>query len=144
MPPKKKANKKKPQKMWVYAGAPKESAKPTQEWKTKIQEEFAPIVEELKKEHVEEKPPHKDFNYIIDVKSKWYRNYFYLYSIYKCPGPNALSDTFESKFARLEYIAPDKFNLAFMRHTGQWQEVGFEVSLKECVEDIRSGGFFHP
>ena len=63
----------------------------------------------LKPKHV--LPPQKDeqYNTITDIGAKWNRNYFYFISTYACPGPNALSPTFESKFARMEYLGDGKF-----------------------------------
>jgi hypothetical protein len=59
------------------------------------------------------------FNYITDIGAKWRRNYFYFFSIYACPGPNALSPAFDSMFARMEPLGYGKFALYFMRHTGE-------------------------
>ena len=85
----------------------------------------------LKPKHV--LPPKKDqrLNYITDIGAKWYRNYSYFISTYACPGPNALSPTFESKFARMEYVGGDRFALFFMRHTGEWVNVGTPQQLSE-------------
>ena len=56
----------------------------------------------LKPKHVLPPPAGAQFNYITDIQAKWYRSYFYFFSIYACPGPNALAPSFESKFARME------------------------------------------
>ena len=48
------------------------------------------------------------------------------------PGPNAISPYFEARFARLEYLADDNYNLSYMRHTGQWWEIDRDLSLEEC------------
>lgn len=92
------------------------------------------------------KPPSGDehFNYIVDIYSKWYRNYFYFCSKYACPGPNAISPYFEAKFARLEYVGNEQFNLAYMRHTGKWWELYTELSLVECLKAIRDEPHFLP
>ena len=58
-------------------------------------------------------PVDAQFNYITDIGAKWYRNYFYFFSTYACPGPNALSPTFESKFARMEPLGGGQFALYF-------------------------------
>jgi hypothetical protein len=49
------------------------------------------IANVLKPKHV--RPPQEDerFNCIADIGTKWYRNYFYFFSTYACPDPNALS-----------------------------------------------------
>ena len=65
------------------------------------------------------KPPLKNeqFNYIVDIDTRWYRNYFYFCAKCACPGPNAISSFFEVKFARLEYAGDDPFHLSFIRYT---------------------------
>jgi hypothetical protein len=54
-----------------------------------------------------------------------------------CPAANAISQHFEVKFARLEYVGDGRFNMAFLRHTGQWFEFLSETSLDECLEEIK-------
>ena len=102
------------------------------------------IVNVLKPKHI--LPPKKDeqFNYITDIGTKWYRNYFYFFSTYACPGPNALSPTFESKFARMEYLGNAKFALHFMRHTGEWFGLYDGLSVDDCMKAIRDDLWFVP
>ena len=69
----------------------------------------------FKPQHVKPAPTDNDYNYIADIHSKWYRQYFYFCATYNCPSPNALSPSFETKFARMEYVADNKFNLAYMQ-----------------------------
>ena len=98
----------------------------------------------LKPKHV--LPPQKDeqFNYITDIGVKWYRNYFYFISTYACPGPNAISPTFESKFARMEYLGDSTFTLSFMRHTGEWVGIFDDLSVDECMKAIQENPWFMP
>jgi len=92
------------------------------------------------------KPPRKNwkFNYIIDIYTKWYRSYFYFCSRYACPSPNALSPFFERKFARLEYVGNRRFNLSFMRYTGEWVQVYADMTLGKCLDSIRQDPWFQP
>lgn len=98
----------------------------------------------MKPEHVKPAPTSNDFNYIADLHSKWYRNYFYFCATYNCPSPNARSPSFETKFARMEYIADNRFNLAYMRHTEQWFEVALDISMDECLKRIEEEAIFMP
>jgi hypothetical protein len=134
-----------PPKRWVYA-PPKP---PKVEVPAAVKEEVAAragdLVETvLKPQHIKPAPEDERFNYIIDLSTKWYRNYFYFVATYRSPGPMALSPTFETRFARLEYLGPQRFALAFMRHTGQWVEMYPSVSLAEGLEAIKSDPFFIP
>jgi hypothetical protein len=135
----------KAKKTWVYV--PPKPAKPTipETLKQQVQAEADRLIEQvLKPKHVQPPEEHPRFNYITDLFTKWHRSYFYFCSTYASPGPYALSPSFESRFARLEYIGNNLFNLAFMRHTGQWWEFHTEISLEEALEAIRDEPHFAP
>ncbi len=98
----------------------------------------------LKPKHV--LPPTTDpqFNYITDIGAKWYRNFFYFIATYACPGPNALSPTFESKFARMEHVGRGKFALSFMRHNDEWFGLHDALSVDDCLTAIQDDAWFTP
>jgi len=76
------------------------------------------------------------FNYTIDVYPKWYRNYFYFCTMCKSESPNAIKEEYEDKFARLKYIEENKFDLSYMRHTGQWFELYSDITFDQALEII--------
>jgi hypothetical protein len=41
-------------------------------------------------------------------------------------------------------MANGRFNLAYMRHTGKWEEVFTGLSLEEAFATIRDMALFHP
>ena len=47
-------------------------------------------------------------------------------------------------FARMEYVADNKFNLAYMRHNEQWFEVFQDISMDECLKSIEENPVFTP
>ena len=98
----------------------------------------------LKPKHIQPPKPDAKFNYITDIGVKWYGNYFYFISTYACPGPNALSPTFESKFARMEYVGDGRFDLSFHRHTGEWIGIHEAVSEDESLKAIQDDPWFLP
>jgi hypothetical protein len=98
----------------------------------------------LKPRHIQPPPKKAEFNYLVDLYSKWRGPFFYFCSRYCSPGPRALSPFFESKFARLQYAGDGRFNLAYFRHTGQWWEIAQLLSLKECLALIEEGNIFTP
>jgi hypothetical protein len=98
----------------------------------------------LKPKHIEPLPKGHQLNYLVDITTKWLGSKCYFVSIYRSPGPNAISPTFETKFARLEYVGDAKFNLAFMRHTGQWVQLYEGLSVDECLQAIRNDPWFQP
>jgi len=113
--------------------------------KSQVKAEADELIEKvLKPKFIKPPPEDNDFNYLVDIYSKWYRNYFYFCSKYNCPGPNAISPSFESKFARLEYMENGSFALSYMRHNDKWLEIASDLSLKEALDTIESGGSFFP
>ncbi len=94
--------------------------------------------------HIKQPPVNNTFNYIVDIYSKWYRNYFYFIAKYSCPGPRAISPFFETKFARIEYINNNCYNLSYMRHTEQWWEIYTDLTIDECLKAIRDEPHFLP
>ncbi len=98
----------------------------------------------LKPKYIQPPPEHATFNYLVDIYTKWYQNYFYFCAKYHSPGLNAISPYFEIKFARLEYVANDRYNLAYMRHTGQWWELYQDLSLDECFKAVQEEPHFMP
>lgn len=102
------------------------------------------IAKVLKPKHV--RPPEEGeiFNYITDIGAKWHGHFLYFFSTYACPDPNALSPTFESKFARMEYIGDAKFALYFMRHTGEWVGICDALSVDESMKAIQDDSWFVP
>jgi hypothetical protein len=135
----------KPRKPWRISPQKKPKIPLPDSLKAELEAKATALIENvLKPKHV--LPPPKDgkFNYIIDIGAKWYRNYFYFFSAYACPGPNALSPTFESKFARMEYLGKATFALYFMRHTGDWVGLYDALSVDESLKAIRDDPWFVP
>jgi hypothetical protein len=133
-------------KTWVYSPSkPKVPDAVKVELKTKATELIDTV---LKPEHVKPPPKNAKWNYIVDLYTKWNRNYFYFCTKYACPGPNALSPFFDIGFARLEYsggVGPQsQFNLSYMRHTGRWWEIRHGLPLNQCLAEIKRGGLFNP
>jgi hypothetical protein len=102
------------------------------------------IADVLKPKHI--RPPKADaqFNYISDISSKWYRQFFYFVSTYTCPHPDAAEPSFEQKFARMEYIGDSQFALYFMRYTGEWVGIHDSMSVDESMESIQNDEWFVP
>lgn len=136
---------KKTKKLWL-SSSPKQS-KPTvpDTERQLIEQKCNELIQtEFKPKYIDSPPTDHDLNYRTDIFGKWYRNYFYFCSTYNCPSPRAISPSFESRSARLEYVGQDCFNVAYMRHTGQWWEILHGLSLEECLSEIRNNPLLHP
>ena len=102
------------------------------------------IAQDLKPRYVQPPPENPQFNYVSDISAGWERGRFYFSAAYTCPDPDAPQPCFETRFARLTYSGNNRFNLAFMRHTGQWVEPYTGLTLDECLASIRDDPFFVP
>ena len=106
-----------PRKAWRIGSAEKPALSVPDSIKTELEAKAAAlIVNVLKPKHIQPPPQEQRFNYIIDIGTKWHRNYFYFFSTYACPGPNALSPGSKITFARMAYLGNAKFAVHFMPH----------------------------
>jgi hypothetical protein len=134
--------------MWVYdpAGVFRDSGKkvPADVKKKTAEEAQKHIDSELKPTHIKAAGKNPQFNYIVDLYTKWHGPFFYFCAKYRVPSSGAEVTHFEAKFARLQYADKGRFNLAFRRHNGQWIEVEEAISLQKCLEHIEKDGHFIP
>ena len=130
---------------WVAASTKRTKPSVPGTVKPMLKEKADKLIDDvIKPQHVEPAPTTNDYNYIADINSKWSRNYFYFCATYNCPSPNAISSSFETNFARMEYVENNKFNLAYMRHTEKWFEVFQDLSMDECLKIIEDDPIFMP
>ncbi len=108
-------------KRWIYVPPKPPKPKVPEYLKSFVKTKADDFVESfLKPNFIKEPPKDYEWNYPVDIFTKWYQRYFYFCSTWRCPSPNAISEYFEIRFARLEYAGDEKFNIAYMRYTGQW------------------------
>ena len=98
----------------------------------------------LKPKHIEPPSPDERFNYIVDITTKWLGSKCFFISTYACPGPNAISPTFETKFARMECVDDGRFTLSFLRQTGEWVALYDALTVDECLKAIQDDPWFEP
>lgn len=138
--------KKKSSRQWGwYPSTRGTGAKPDEVTKASIETKVEAFIDEvLKPKHVQPPPEDAKFNYVSDITVKWHGSSLLLIGVYTCPGPNALSPTFEARFARMKLVGKDRFDLDFMRHTGQWWPLHQGLTLDECLAAIRDDPWFEP
>ena len=135
----------KQQKVWKIKPAKTSKTSIPDSIKSDLESKAANLIETvLKPKHVVPQEPDTDFNYVSDIGTKWYRNYFYFFSTYTCPGPNALSPSFEANFARMEYLGAGRFSLSFHRHNDQWVKLYDAQTVHECLKAIKEDAWFTP
>ncbi len=111
--------------------------------KARIESQCQPLIEKLKSEYVPENPA-KEYNYLVDIYTKWHRDCLYFCEKYKSESPDRIADEFEEKFVRLKIINTDKFEISYMRHTGKWFSIVSGLTLNECLEMIEDTPTLHP
>ncbi len=109
--------------------------------KNYLQALFEPLINEYKTKFIKANSD-KKYNYVVDFYTKHYRSYFYLCAKYKAVFENRMVDEFESKFARLEFVEVNRYNLAYYRHTGQWWTVEYNVTAEFCLQNINGNPLF--
>ncbi len=125
-------------KVWVLTPQKKVM---TETDKIQLTELFEPLINDYKTKFIEARP-NKKHNYVIDFYSKFYREFFYLCAEYKAEYENRILDGFEEKFARLEFVETNRYNLSYYRHTGQWWTVERNVTGEFCLDYITSNALF--
>jgi hypothetical protein len=66
----------------------------------------------------------------------------YFFATYKSYGKNAISPSFDVKFARLIYVSENKFNLSYMRHNKRWFELNAGLTGQEYCDAIKNEPYF--
>jgi len=113
--------------------------------KQEVNQKAGDLIENvLKPKHVQTPPKGHQLNYLVDITTKWLGSKCYFTGVYRSPGPHAISPTFETKFARMEYVGNGQFALSFMRHTGQWVRLYDALSVDECLKAIQDDPWFVP
>ncbi len=112
--------------------------------KSEISSKAQQLIEQhLKPAHVEQ-PENPQSNYIADIYTRWHREDLYFCATYVAPFPNAVSPTFEVRFAKMGYLGNRKFNLAYKGQTGRWCQMYPCLSIDKCLEVIQHEPHFIP
>jgi hypothetical protein len=67
----------KPPKMWMYVPAKPPKQKVPEDLKAEVTAQAEVLIEEWKPQFIKEPPKGHQFNYIVDLYTKWFRSYFY-------------------------------------------------------------------
>jgi hypothetical protein len=135
----------KPRKTWTFSPGKKPRVSLPGTLKDEVDTKARELIETvLKPKHIGPPPKGHQLNYIVNITTKWLGSKLYFISVYSCAGPNAISPSFETKFARMEYVGNGGFTLAFMRHTGQWVGLYEALTVDECLKAIKDDPWFVP
>ena len=85
-----------------------------------------------------------EFNYPIDIQGKWHGSKYRFVQRYRSGFDDNRGEEFDAPFVRLDWIAPDRFDVQWHRHTGQWFRIYQELPLKAALDAITNNGILHP
>jgi len=126
-----------PKKVWVYAPKkvrPKVSPKTKEVIKNKC-DEF--IESKLKPTYVKKFNPNVKEQQRVDIYCKWYQHYVHFVEVFKDTRDDVISPEYEDRFFRLQYLSNGDLIPAYLRHTGQWQDLNWEgASLEACLSEM--------
>ena len=101
---------------WVKTGPPKGNPKLTQYEKDRINGSFSQIIEDFKKEYINENP-NLENNHLVDIYSNWRGNNFYLCERYKYGNHADITGEFDDKFVRMQFIGKNCCHILSSRIT---------------------------
>ena len=84
------------------------------------------------------------FNYPIDIHGKWRGTRYRFIQRYRSGFPETLNEEFDSPFAALDWVARDRFDIQWHRHTGAWHCLYRGLSLTEALNAIETDPVLHP
>jgi len=84
------------------------------------------------------------FNYPVDIQGKWHGNKYRFLQRYRSGFDDNRGEEFDAPFTRLDWVGPDKFDVQWHRHTGQWFRIYPRLSLNDALAAIETNGILHP
>jgi hypothetical protein len=84
------------------------------------------------------------FNYPIDIRGEWRAGRYRFIQRYRSGMEHNSGFEFDAPFTRLDHMAPDQFDIYWMRHTGQWWPLHRGLTLAEALRTIEEDGLLHP
>lgn len=84
------------------------------------------------------------WNYVVDIRGAWAAGRYRFMQRYRSGMEENRGEEFDSPFARLDRIGPDRFDVQWMRHTGKWWRLHAGVTLAEALRILETDGILHP
>lgn len=85
-----------------------------------------------------------NWNYVVDIRGAWAAGRYRFMQRYRSGMEENRGEEFDSPFARLDRIGPDRFDVQWMRHTGKWWRLHAGVTLAEALRILETDGILHP
>ena len=85
-----------------------------------------------------------EFNYPVNIQGKWHGARYRLIQRYRSGFADNLGYEFDAPFVRLDWLAPDSFNIQWHRHTGVWHCLYRFKTLRQALRLIETDGILQP
>ena len=85
-----------------------------------------------------------EWNYAVDIRGALAAGRYRFIQRYRSGGEDNLGEEFDAPFARIDRMGPDRFDIYWMRHTGEWWPLHAGVTLAEALRLLESDGVLHP
>lgn len=84
------------------------------------------------------------FNYPVDIHGRWHGARYRFIQRYRSGFADNRGEEFDAPFVRLDWLAPDRFNVQWHRHTGAWYCLHRGKTLAQALKLIETDGILHP
>jgi hypothetical protein len=85
-----------------------------------------------------------EFNYPVAINGKWHGTKYRFMQRYRSGFPENRGQEFDAPFSRLDWIGPNRFDIQWHRHTGEWFRLHHGLTLSNAIETLKSNGLLHP
>lgn len=128
---------------YTYVGG-RAGNKPADADKRKIIAACDRLVSEVLRPHYLPTVEQTEFNYPVDIYGKWHGNKYRFLVRYRSGFADNRGEEFDVPFARIEYVAPDLFDISWHRHTGEWFRLYQRLTFEEALRLVGEGGLLAP
>jgi hypothetical protein len=84
------------------------------------------------------------WNYVVDIRGAWAGGRYRFMQRYRSGMEHNRGEEFDAPFVRIDRMGPDKFDIYWMRHTGQWWRLYKGVPFVEALRILETDGVLYP
>ena len=85
-----------------------------------------------------------EWNYMIDIRGTWAGGRYRFLRRYRSGMPHNHGEEFDAPFARIDHMGPDRYDIYWMRHIGQWWQLHIGVTLAEAFHILTTDPTLYP
>lgn len=139
--PRKKARAKR---QWVWAPKPERPALPNETEKASIIAACEHLIATVWKPKFLPEVKPTPFNYMIDIHGDWRAGRYRFMKRYRSGMEHNTGFEFDAPFARLDRMGPKRFDIYWMRHTGQWWHLHRDLTLDDALRTLEEDPVVQP